>query len=68
MEELLLPSWFNYDDISGLRTEARQKLDKIRPISLGQALRVSGVSPADISILMVYLMSKGKRGTQPLVT
>ena len=68
MEDLLLPSWFNYDDISGLRTEARQKLDKIRPISLGQALRVSGVSPADISILMVYLMSKGKRGTQPLVT
>ncbi len=68
MEELLLPSWFNYDDISGLRTEARQKLDKIRPISLGQALRVSGVSPADISILMVYLMSRGKRGTQPLVT
>ncbi len=68
MEEFLLPSWFNYDDISGLRTEARQKLDKIRPISLGQALRVSGVSPADISILMVYLMSNGKRGAQPLVT
>jgi len=68
MEEFLLPSWFNYDDISGLRTEARQKLDKIRPVSLGQASRVSGVSPADISILMVYLMSRGKRGVRPLVT
>lgn len=68
MEEFLLPSWFNYDDISGLRTEARQKLDKIRPVSLGQASRVSGVSPADISILMVYLMSRGKRGIRPLVT
>ena len=67
MEEFLLPSWFNYDDISGLRTEARQKLDKIRPVSLGQASRVSGVSPADISILMVYLMSRGKRGVRPLV-
>ncbi len=67
MEEFLLPTWFNYDDISGLRTEARQKLDKIRPVSLGQASRVSGVSPADISILMVYLMSRGKRGAQPLV-
>ncbi|MHC4182920.1 MAG: tRNA uridine-5-carboxymethylaminomethyl(34) synthesis enzyme MnmG [Planctomycetota bacterium] len=68
MEEFLLPSWFNYDDISGLRTEARQKLDKIRPVSLGQASRVSGVSPADISILMVYLMSRGKKGVRPLVT
>jgi tRNA uridine 5-carboxymethylaminomethyl modification enzyme len=68
MEEFLLPSWFNYDDISGLRTEARQKLDRIRPVSLGQASRVSGVSPADISILMVYLMSSGKRGVRPLVT
>ena len=67
MEEFILPSWFNYDDISGLRTEARQKLDKIRPVSLGQASRVSGVSPADISILMVYLMSRGKRGVRPLV-
>ncbi len=67
MEGFILPSWFNYDDISGLRTEARQKLDKIRPASLGQASRVSGVSPADISILMVYLMSRGKKGVRPLV-
>jgi tRNA uridine 5-carboxymethylaminomethyl modification enzyme len=60
MEGFLLPSWFNYDDITGLRKEASQKLDKIRPVSLGQASRISGVSPADISLLMAYLMSKNK--------
>ena len=59
MEGFLFPSWFNYDDIYGLRNEARQKLDKVRPVSLGQASRISGVSPADVSILMVYLMSRG---------
>ena len=69
MESFLFPSWFNYDDITGLRIEARQKLDKVRPVSLGQASRISGVSPADISILMVYLMSRGKKGsTQTLST
>ena len=55
LEEKLLPSDIDYMAINGLRIEARQKLDKIRPHSLGQAGRISGVSPADIAVLMVYL-------------
>jgi len=55
LEERLLPEDMDYNAISGLRLEARQKLDKARPRSLGQASRISGVSPADISVLMVYL-------------
>jgi tRNA uridine 5-carboxymethylaminomethyl modification enzyme len=61
MEKLSLPPHFHYDSIPGLRKEAQQKLDRFRPVSLGQASRISGVSPADISILMVYLMSKSKK-------
>ncbi len=68
MENLSLPSHFHYDSIPGLRKEAQQKLDVFRPVSLGQASRISGVSPADISILMVYLMSKSKENTQSVVT
>jgi tRNA uridine 5-carboxymethylaminomethyl modification enzyme len=55
LEEKLLPEDIDYNDIKGLRIEARQKLDKIRPKNLGQAGRISGVSPADIAVLMVYL-------------
>ncbi len=55
LEEKLLPADIDYLAIEGLRLEARQKLDKIRPASLGQAGRISGVSPADIAVLMVYL-------------
>lgn len=55
LEEKLLPADIDYLSINGLRLEARQKLDKIRPHSLGQAGRISGVSPADIAVLMVYL-------------
>lgn len=55
METRLLPSDINYGEIYGLRLEARQKLDKIRPKSLGQASRISGVSPADISVLIIWL-------------
>lgn len=54
-EERTLPADINYLAINGLRLEARQKLDKIRPENLGQAGRISGVSPADITVLMVYL-------------
>ncbi len=61
MEKLALPPHFHYESIPGLRKEAQQKLDRFRPVSLGQASRISGVSPADISILMVYLMSKSKK-------
>ena len=56
-EERLLPEDVDYSTIQGLRLEARQKLNKIRPTSLGQASRISGVSPADITVLMVYLKS-----------
>jgi tRNA uridine 5-carboxymethylaminomethyl modification enzyme len=55
LEEKLLPEDIDYLSIGGLRIEARQKLDKIRPKNLGQAGRISGVSPADIAVLMVYL-------------
>jgi len=55
LEERPLPPDLNYSAIGGLRLEARQKLDQIKPLNLGQASRVSGVSPADIAVLMVYL-------------
>ncbi len=55
MENKKLPSDIDYESIDGLRLEARQKLNRVRPASLGQASRISGVSPADIAVLMVYL-------------
>ena len=55
LEEKLLPADIDYLKMEGLRLEARQKLDKIRPQNLGQAGRISGVSPADVAVLMVYL-------------
>ena len=55
LEQKLIPSDINYDDVSSLRIEARQKLTKLRPANIGQASRISGVSPADISVLLVYL-------------
>jgi tRNA uridine 5-carboxymethylaminomethyl modification enzyme len=55
LEERALPRDLDYLSIKGLRLEARQKLDKIRPENLGQAGRISGVSPADVAVLMVYL-------------
>ena len=55
LEEKILPNDINYEDIKGLRLEARQKLNKIKPNSVGQASRISGVSPADISVLLIYL-------------
>ena len=54
-EETLLPPDIDYDDVYGLRTEARQKLKKIRPRSIGQAARLQGVNPADVDILLIYL-------------
>ncbi len=61
LENRLLPEDIDYSKIIGLRIEARQKLADIRPVSLGQASRISGVSPADISVLMIYLEQEKKR-------
>ena len=55
MESRVIPDSINYDDVPSLRIEARQKLKEIRPENLGQASRIAGVSPADISVLAVYL-------------
>ncbi len=56
VENIQIPDGFDYQSVPGLRNEARQKLSKVSPQNLGQALRISGVSPADISILMISLM------------
>ena len=55
LEDKKIPSDIDYDAIHGLATEARQKLNKVRPLSIAQASRISGVNPADISILLVYI-------------
>ena len=61
MENKKLSEDINYEEIKGLRIEARQKLNKIKPTSIGQASRISGVSPADINVLLIYLQM-GKNG------
>ncbi len=61
LENRRIPDDINYSEIASLRLEARQKLSEIRPASVGQASRISGVSPADISVLLVYLSSAAKR-------
>ncbi len=55
LESMKLPEDINYSDVSGIRIEARQKLEKFRPLTIGQASRISGISPADISVLLIYL-------------
>lgn len=60
LENEEIPSDINYEDIKGLRLEAIQKLSQIKPLNLGQASRISGVSPADISVLTIYLKTKSK--------
>lgn len=55
MEQKKLPETIVYEEVKGLATEAQQKMAKIRPLSIGQASRISGVTPADISVLLVYL-------------
>ena len=55
LEDLIIPESFNYDKLNALSTEARQKLGTIKPRTLGQASRISGVNPSDVQILMVYM-------------
>ncbi len=62
LEQKLLPKDINYEEIKGLRLEARQKLNKVKPNSVGQASRISGVSPADISVLLIYLETNMYKG------
>ncbi|QDI91644.1 tRNA uridine-5-carboxymethylaminomethyl(34) synthesis enzyme MnmG [Salicibibacter halophilus] len=63
MEKKWIPEWIDYSGITGLAMEARQKLEEVRPISVGQASRISGVNPADISILLVYI-EQGRQMSQ----
>ena len=65
-EEKRIPAWLDYERIPELRREAKEKLNMLRPASLGQASRISGISPADISILMVYI--EGRRRGADAVT
>ena len=58
LEKHALPDDMDYSDIQGLRLEAREKLSAVRPLNLGQASRISGVSPADIGALMIWLQSR----------
>lgn len=64
LENMAIPKELNYDDIKGLRLEARAKLKDIKPLNVRQASQVSGVSPADISVLLVYLTAYGKRNRE----
>ncbi len=59
LEKKLIPADIDYDDVPSLRIEARQKLKEFRPVSLGQASRISGVSPADVSVLHIYIEKRG---------
>lgn len=61
-EKKLIPENLNYDEIKGICLEGRQKLNKFKPRSIGQASRISGVSPADISVLLIYLQVNKKEG------
>ena len=62
LESKIIPENINYNEIKGLRLEAIEKLSKIKPLNIGQASSISGVSPADISVLIIFLASKNKRG------
>ena len=60
LESKLLPEDINYEEIKGISLEARQKLNQFKPHSIGQASRISGVSPADISVLLIYMQTYKK--------
>ena len=62
-EKIKIPKDFNFKDLIHLSTESREKLDKIRPITIGQAARIGGVSPADITVLLTNLKEKQKQNS-----
>jgi len=64
MEEMKIPDKLSFQGIPGLSNEVKEKLSRIRPASLGQASRISGITPAAISILMVYLKRVSLRGNE----
>ena len=64
LESKKIPEDLDYEKVGSLRTEARQKLEAFRPVSIGQASRISGVSPADISVLLVYLEQYRRKSTK----
>ena len=68
MESRRLPKDLDYEKVHGLRIEAQQKLQKIRPDNFGQASRISGVSPADVAALMVFVESRREREKSRLET
>jgi tRNA uridine 5-carboxymethylaminomethyl modification enzyme len=63
-EDRRIPAWLDYNAIPELRTEAREKLSAIQPASLGQASRISGISPADVSLVMVYVEGRRRQRAQ----
>ncbi|MFW6075718.1 MAG: tRNA uridine-5-carboxymethylaminomethyl(34) synthesis enzyme MnmG, partial [Chloroflexota bacterium] len=65
MEESRIPSNFSYEDVPGLRNEARERLQAIRPTSIGQASRIAGVTPSDVSVLVVHLRRRANVSNTP---
>ena len=64
LEHRKIPAWIDYDDVGSLRNEARQKLKAFLPSSIGQASRISGVTPADVTVLLIYLeKNRGKKNS-----
>ena len=62
LEAKILPQNFDYNEVKGLRLEAIEKLNKHQPCNIGMASRISGVSPSDVSVLLVWLMQKNSSG------
>jgi tRNA uridine 5-carboxymethylaminomethyl modification enzyme len=66
LEDKQIPRWLDYAKVPSLRTEARQKLSKIQPATLGQASRISGVSPSDVGILMIWMRQGAPPPPEPV--